>query len=167
MNLKYKVALLTSALFLFFYESFSQTNSHPSWSGQSNIYEVNVRQYTPEGTFKAFEKSLPRIKKMGVEILWFMPITPIGLEGRKADESQLGSYYAVRDYKAINPEFGNMNDWKALVKHAHSMGFKVITDWVANHSSPDNHWIKDHPDFYAKDSAGILFRLSTGRIHGN
>jgi len=78
----------------------------------------------------------------------------MGLEGRKADESQLGSYYAVRDYKSINPEFGNMNDWKALVKHAHSMGFKVITDWVANHSSPDNRWIKDHPDFYAKDSAG-------------
>jgi len=154
MNLKYKVALLTCALFLFFSESFSQINSHPSWSGQSNIYEVNVRQYTPEGTFKAFEKSLPRLKKMGIEILWFMPITPIGLEGRKADESQLGSYYAVRDYKAINPEFGNMNDWKALVKHAHSMGFKVITDWVANHSSPDNHWIKDHPDFYAKDSIG-------------
>ncbi len=132
----------------------AETTGHPAWSEQSNIYEVNVRQYTPEGTFKAFEPNLERLKKMGVDILWFMPITPIGIEGRKANETQLGSYYAVRDYKAINPEFGTMSDWKELVKHAHSMGFKVITDWVPNHTSPDNRWIKDHPDFYAKDSAG-------------
>jgi alpha-amylase len=127
---------------------------HPSWSEQSNIYEVNLRQYTASSSIKDFEKSLPRLKKMDVEILWFMPITPIGIEGRKATESELGSYYAVRDYKAVNPEFGTMADWKALVKHAHSMGFKVITDWVPNHSSPDNHWIKAHPDFYKKDSSG-------------
>ena len=132
----------------------AEVSNHPAWSEQSNIYEVNVRQYTPEGTFKAFEPNLERLKKMGVDILWFMPITPIGLEGRKADETQLGSYYAVRDYKAVNPEFGTMEDWKELVKHAHSMGFKVIADWVGNHSSPDNNWIKVHPDFYAKDSAG-------------
>ena len=84
---------------------------HPSWSLQSNIYEVNLRQYTNEGTFKAFEKSLPRLKNMGVEILWFMPITPISLKGRKMNESELGSYYAVSDYKGINPEFGDMNDF--------------------------------------------------------
>ena len=130
------------------------TFSHPSWSGQSNIYEVNLRQYTPEGTIKAFEKSLPRLKEMGVKILWFMPITPIGIEGRKQNESELGSYYAVRNYKEINPEFGTIEDWKELVNHAHSMGFKVITDWVANHSAPDNPWMKSHPDFYAKDSSG-------------
>lgn len=129
-------------------------NIHPSWSGQSNIYEVNLRQYTASSSIKDFEKSLPRLKKMGVEILWFMPITPIGIEGRKANETELGSYYAVRDYKAVNPEFGTMADWKHLVKLAHSMGLKVITDWVPNHSSPDNHWIKDHPDFYKKDSSG-------------
>ena len=128
--------------------------AHPSWSGQSNIYEVNVRQYSEEGTFKAFEKSLPRLKQMGVDILWFMPITPIGIEGRKATESELGSYYSVRDYKGINPEFGTMDDWKNLVKQAHSMGFKVITDWVPNHSSPDNPWMKNHPDFYEKDKNG-------------
>ena len=117
---------------------------------------------------KDFEKSLPRLKKMGVEILWFMPITPIGIEGRKATEAELGSYYAARDYKAVNPEFGTMDDWKALVKHAHNMGFKVITDWMANHSSPDNHWVKDHPDFYAKDSAvEILFHHLTGPTHAN
>jgi alpha-amylase len=127
---------------------------HPAWSAQSNIYEVNVRQYSAEGTFKAFEKSLPRLKQMGVDILWFMPITPIGIEGRKQTESELGSYYSVRDYKGINPEFGTMDDWKDLVKQAHSMGFKVITDWVPNHSSPDNPWMKNHPDFYEKDKNG-------------
>ncbi|CAN5234588.1 alpha-amylase family glycosyl hydrolase [soil metagenome] len=128
--------------------------SHPSWSGQSNIYEVNLRQYSKSGTFKYFQKHLPRLKKMGVEILWFMPITPIGIEGRKMTSADLGSYYAVRNYKEVNPEFGTMNDWKDLVKQAHSMGFKVITDWVANHSSPDNPWITSHPDFYVKDSTG-------------
>lgn len=127
---------------------------HPLWSGQSNIYEVNLRQYTVSSSIKDFEKSLPRLKKMGVEILWFMPITPIGIEGRKMTGNDLGSYYAVRDYKALNPEFGTMADWKALVKHAHSMGFKVITDWVPNHTSPDNPWISSHPGFYKRDSIG-------------
>ncbi len=132
----------------------STDTPHPSWSEQSNIYEVNLRQYTQSSSIKDFETSLPRLKKMGVEILWFMPMTPIGFENRKANESELGSYYAVRDYKAVNPEFGTMEDWKSLVEHAHSMGFKVITDWVANHSSPDNHWIKAHPDFYKRDKNG-------------
>ena len=127
---------------------------HPKWSLQSNIYEVNVRQYSNEGTFKAFEKSLPRLKKMGVEILWFMPITPISLKGRKMNETELGSYYAVRDYKDINPEFGNMTEFIALVKKAHAMGFKVITDWVPNHTGLDNGWVERHPDFYTKDDKG-------------
>ncbi|MEP7080105.1 MAG: alpha-amylase family glycosyl hydrolase [Ginsengibacter sp.] len=130
--------------------------AHPAWSEQSNIYEVNLRQYSKAGTIKEFEKSLPRLREMGVEILWFMPLTPIGLEGRKLDESELGSYYAVKNYKEINPEFGTMEDWKELVQHAHRLGFKVITDWVANHSSPDNPWMKTHPDFYAKDSNGKI-----------
>jgi alpha-amylase len=141
--------------------SFCQTKSnnsgssiHPAWSEQSNIYEVNLRQYTASSSIKDFEKSLPRLKKMGVEILWFMPITPIGIEGRKMTSNDLGSYYAARDYKAVNPEFGTMNDWKKLVKDAHRLGFKVITDWVPNHTSPDNSWIKNHPDFYKRDSTG-------------
>ena len=129
-------------------------SGHPSWSAQSNIYEVNLRQFSSAGTINAFEKALPRLKDMGVEVLWFMPITPIGLEGRKAIEAEMGSYYAVKNYKAFNPDYGTMDDWKAFVKHAHDMGFKVITDWVANHSSPDNPWMKVHPDFYAKDSTG-------------
>ena len=104
---------------------------------------------------------------MGVEILWFMPLTPIGVEGRKMNGNELGSYYAVKNYKEINPEFGTMADWKNFVKHAHSMGFKVIIDWVANHSSPDNHWVKDHPNFYAKDKDGNMVVPLTGRTHAN
>ena len=126
------------------------------WSKQTNIYEVNLRQYSASGSFTDFEKNLPRLKEMGVEILWFMPITPIGIEGRKMTEAELGSYYAVRNYKAVNEEFGTMDDWKKLVKTAKGMGFKVITDWVANHSGLDNPWVKTHPDFYAKDSTGKL-----------
>ncbi len=135
-------------------ETPADTSGHPAWSTQSNIYEVNLRQFSAAGTIMAFEKELPRLKEMGVEILWFMPITPIGVEGRKMTEKDMGSYYAVKDYKGFNPEFGTMDDWKAFVKHAHDMGFKVITDWVANHSAPDNHWMKAHPDFYVKDSLG-------------
>jgi glycosidase len=120
---------------------------------QSNIYEVNVRQYTPEGTFKAFAKSLPRLKEMGVDILWFMPITPISIQDRKG---VLGSYYAVADYTAVNPEFGTMDDWKALVKEAQGMGMKIIIDWVANHSGADNRWIQSNPDFFIKGPDGKL-----------
>jgi alpha-amylase len=127
---------------------------HPGWSYQSNIYEVNLRQYSGAGTFKAFEKSLPRLKRMGVEILWFMPITPIGMAGRKNSPADMGSYYAVKDYYKVNPDYGTLEDWKKLVKHAHTMGFKVIADWVPNHSAPDNPWIQNHPDFYKKDSTG-------------
>ena len=134
----------------------SKSSIHPSWSEQSNIYEVNLRQYSEEGTIKAFEKQLPRLRKMGVEILWFMPINPIGIEGRKMTTSDLGSYYAVRNYKEINEEFGTMADWKELVKHAHGMGFKVIIDWVPNHTSPDNPWITRHPNFYSKDKNGTI-----------
>ncbi len=127
--------------------------SYPSYLLQSNIYEVNVRQYTPEGTFKAFEKSLPRLKEMGVDILWFMPITPISVQDRKG---VLGSYYAVADYTAVNPEFGTMDDWKALVNKAHELGMKVIIDWVANHTGADNRWIKSNPEFFVKGPDGKL-----------
>ncbi|MFI5187508.1 MAG: alpha-amylase family glycosyl hydrolase, partial [Chitinophagales bacterium] len=126
-------------------------DGHPDWIMQGNIYEVNVRQYTPEGSFKAFEKSLDRLKEMGVQTLWFMPINPISKVDRKG---ALGSYYAVADYTKINPEFGTLDDWNELVKHAHDMGFKVIIDWVPNHSGADNRWLTEHPDFYVKDSTG-------------
>jgi glycosidase len=110
---------------------------------------VNIRQYTPEGTFKAFEKNLDRLKDMGVQTLWFMPINPISQKDRKG---KLGSYYAVSSYTTINPEFGTMDDWKALVKDAHEKGFKVILDWVPNHSGADHPWTTTHPDFYVLDS---------------
>lgn len=124
-------------------------DGHPAWIEQGNIYEVNIRQYTPEGTFKAFEKNLDRLKEMGVQTLWFMPINPISKKDRKG---VLGSYYAVSDYVAINPEYGTMDDWKALVKNAHDKGFKVIIDWVPNHTGADHPWLTTHPDFYETDS---------------
>ena len=124
---------------------------HPNWSKNVSIYEVNIRQYTPEGTFKAFQKHLPELKKMGIGIIWLMPINPIGEKNRKGS---LGSYYSVENYKAINPEFGTLNDFKNLVNEIHREGMHVILDWVANHTSWDNVLIKTNPDFYKKDSLG-------------
>lgn len=126
-------------------------DGHPAWIMQGNIYEVNTRQYTPEGTFKAFEKNLDRLQKMGVQTLWFMPINPISKTDRKGS---LGSYYAVSDYTAINPEFGTMDDWKELVNKIHEKGMKVLIDWVPNHTGADHYWLQKHPDFYVRDSSG-------------
>jgi cyclomaltodextrinase / maltogenic alpha-amylase / neopullulanase len=121
------------------------------WAHNAVIYEVNVRQFSKEGTFNAFEKELPRLKDMGVDIIWLMPVNPIGEKNRKGT---LGSYYSVRDYKGINPEFGNMDDFKHLVKTAHSLGVKVIIDWVPNHTSWDSKLFAEHPEYYMKDSTG-------------
>lgn len=124
---------------------------HPDWSKNSTIYEVNIRQYTPEGTFKAFESHLPRLKAMGVDIIWLMPIHPIGVKNRKGT---LGSYYSVKDYLAVNPEFGTMDDFKSLVKKIHASGMHVIIDWVANHSAWDNKLVTEHPEWYSKNNEG-------------
>lgn len=124
---------------------------HPEWSYSANVYEVNVRQYTTEGTFAAFSKHLPRLKDMGVQVLWFMPVTPISKKGRLGG---LGSYYAIKNYTEINPEFGTMEDFKTLVNEAHGMGFKIIIDYVADHTGNDHPWISEHPDFYVKDESG-------------
>lgn len=118
---------------------------HPKWSFSANVYEVNLRQYSLEGSFEAFGKNLARLKDMGVKILWFMPITPISEEGRLGE---LGSYYAVNNYKETNPEFGTIADFKKLVHKAHEMNFKVILDFVANHTGNGHHWITEHPEFY-------------------
>jgi 1,4-alpha-glucan branching enzyme len=126
---------------------------HPDWSKNAVIYEVNIRQYTPEGTFAAFEKHIPRLKEMGVDILWLMPINPIGIKNRKGT---LGSYYSVKDYLGVNPELGTKDDLKSLVKSAHNLGMKVIIDWVANHTSWDNDLIAAHPDWYKHNSAGNI-----------
>ena len=128
-------------------------SSGPDWLKDAVLYEVNIRQYTPEGTFNAFARDLPRLKKLGVDILWIMPINPISKLKRKGS---LGSYYSVRDYQAVNPEFGTLDDFKSLVDQAHRMGFRVILDWVANHTGWDHPWIDEHPDWYTKDSTGAI-----------
>ncbi|PKP53202.1 MAG: alpha-amylase [Bacteroidetes bacterium HGW-Bacteroidetes-1] len=125
----------------------------PEWAKNAVIYEVNTRQFTSEGTFNALAEHLPRLKELGVDILWFMPVHPIGELNRKGG---LGSYYSIRDYKAINPEFGTFEDFKLLVDRAHQMGFKVILDWVANHTSFDHQWAIDHPDWYNRDDSGKI-----------
>lgn len=124
---------------------------HPEWTKNASVYEVNIRQHTAEGTFSAFEDHLPRLKNLGVKILWIMPIQPIGQLKRKGG---LGSYYSIRDYKAVNPEFGTMDDFKSMVNKAHEMGFKVILDWVANHSAWDNVWMDEFPEWYTTDDSG-------------
>ena len=129
---------------------FSQPKT-PDWANTATIYEVNIRQYTPEGTFNAFQNHLPRLKELGVDILWLMPINPIGEVNRKG---KLGSYYSVKNYTEINPEFGSKKDFKNLVDEAHKLGMYLIVDWVANHTAWDNPWVKAYPDFYTKDSVG-------------
>lgn len=131
-------------------QSFSQPVA-PDWAKNSTIYEVNIRQFSKEGTFKSFQQHLPRLKELGVDILWLMPINPIGKLNRKGT---LGSYYSVKDYVDINPEFGTKEDFKTLVDEIHNHGMHVIIDWVANHTAWDNKWVKTNPEFYTKDSSG-------------
>ena len=121
------------------------------WAIGANVYEVNIRQYTPEGTFQAFSKHLPRLKEMGVVILWLMPITPISQLHRLGT---LGSYYACSSYVQINEEFGTLKDFKQLVHQAHALDMKLIIDWVANHTGWDHEWTIPHADWYVKDAAG-------------
>ncbi len=125
----------------------------PSWLETCVLYEVNIRQYTEEGTFAAFEKHLDRLKETGINTLWLMPIHPISKTNRKGS---LGSYYSVTDYRDVNPEFGTMEDFKHLMTTAHDKGFKVILDWVANHTGWDNAWITEHKDWYKTDNGKIV-----------
>ena len=120
---------------------------------QGVLYEVNIRQFTNEGTFEAFAKELPKVKALGVNILWFMPTFPISTTKSKGP---LGSYYAVSDYKGVNPEYGSLEDLKSLVNKAHEMGMYVIFDWVPGHTGWDHVWIKEHPEFYLKNEAGEI-----------
>ena len=124
---------------------------HPSYMNQGNIYEVNIRQYTKEGTFKAFAKHLPRLQKMGVQTIWFMPIQPISKVDRKGS---LGSYYSVASYTEINKEFGTLADFNKVVDQAHALGMKVLIDYVPNHSGADHPWLTTHPDFHERDANG-------------
>ena len=115
-----------------------QPAAHPDWSYNSVVYEMNVRQYTPEGTLAAAARHLPRLQKLGVDVVWLMPVYPIGVKERKGT---LGSYYAISDYEAVNPEFGTLEDFDRFLAEAHRLGLRVILDWVANHTSPDARWI--------------------------
>lgn len=128
--------------------------THVDWAPSAVIYEVNLRQGTPGRTLKSYSDELPRLKDLGVDIVWLMPIHPISELNRKGT---LGSYYAVKDYKAVNPEFGTFDDLKDFVARAHALGMKVILDEVCNHSGCDNAWVKTCPDFYAKDKEGKMF----------
>jgi len=142
-------------------ESMSNTNpyqptpyvklKHPEWSKNAVIYQINTRQFTEEGTFRAAEKHLPRLKDLGVDILWLMPIHEIGLKNRKGT---LGSPYSVKDYYSVNPEFGTLEDLKHFVQAAHDMGMHVILDWVANHTAWDCNLVTEHPEWYARDWKG-------------
>ena len=129
------------------------TVSHPDWLRDAVIYEVNLRQGSPTRDLKGMQRQLPRLKDLGVDVLWLMPVHPISEKNRKGE---LGSYYAVQDYKKINPEFGSLEDFKEFVRTAHSLGMKVIIDEVCNHTGGDNVWLESNPDFYAKDKAGNL-----------
>ncbi|MGB9989500.1 alpha-amylase family glycosyl hydrolase [Massilia sp. SM-13] len=124
---------------------------HAEWSRNASIYQINTRQFTPEGTFRAAEKQLPRLKELGVDILWLMPIHPIGQQNRKGT---LGSPYAVSDYRAVNPEFGTLEDFRHFVAAAHKLGLQVILDWVGNHTAWDSVLFKQHPEWYERDADG-------------
>lgn len=127
--------------------------THYDWSKKAVIYEVNTRQYSKEGSFEAVTNDLPRLQKMGIDIVWLMPIHPISETNRKEG---LGSPYSVKDYRAVNPEFGTMKDFETLLAKAHELGMKVILDWVPNHTGYDHHWITEHPEFYTKDEEGNI-----------
>ena len=164
-----KKLIILAVFALSFTNSYAQkvTNLTSDKLENAVIYEVNIRQYSPEGSFNAFTKDIPNLKQLGVKVIWVMPIFPISQTKRKAtggDNSKfasempvaeqhkyLGSYYAVSDFKKVNPEFGTMDDFRKLVSTAHENGIYVILDWVPNHTGWDHVWIKQHPEYYTKN----------------
>ncbi|MEM6964928.1 MAG: alpha-amylase family glycosyl hydrolase [Bacteroidota bacterium] len=148
----------------------TSTGQLPTWARNATIYEVNLRQYAEEKPLQFFTSQLPRLKDMGVDILWFMPIHPISMTNRKATpdmmieevtgpeekKKYLGSPYSVTDYRAFNPEYGTMDDFKKMLKNAHDLDMRVIIDWVPNHTGWDHQWIKDHPDWYTQVDGKII-----------
>lgn len=129
------------------------TSVLPAWAKSSTIYEVNIRQYSEAGNFDGVTTQLPRLKKLGVDILWVMPIQPISQLNRKG---VLGSPYSIADYKGINPEFGTSEDFKKFVSAAHQQGMKVVLDWVANHSGWDNPWIKNKGWYHTDEKGNVV-----------
>lgn len=138
----------------------------PDWHKNAVIYEVNLRHFTKENTFKSFEDHIPRLKEMGIDILWFMPINPVSFKNRKGE---LGSPYSIGDYYKTNPEFGTMEDFKHMVQAIHDAGMYIIIDWVPNHTGWDNPWITEHSDWYTKDKDGNIIDpidYNTGKSWG-
>jgi alpha-amylase len=131
--------------------------TQPDWAASANLYEINVRQFSPEGTLAGVEKQLPRLHAMGVDVVWLMPIYPISVKNRKGS---LGSPYAVQDYKKVNPEFGSMVDLQRLVKKTHALGMKIILDWVPNHTGWDNVWMTEKPNVFAKFNGELTVPLN-------
>ena len=160
--IRLRLPAVVTALLSLVFPSFAQKEfgnqttkaPQPAWARNAVIYEANLRQGTPTRNFRGLQMELPRLKDLGVDIVWLMPIHPISENNRKGT---LGSYYAVRDYKAVNPEFGTLDELKELVNTAHNLGIKVIIDEVCNHSGCDNAWVTDHPDFYAKNEKGEMY----------
>jgi len=129
----------------------SAASAAPSWAAKSVVYEVNVRDYSESGKLIAVTNDIPRLKQLGVDILWLMPIYPIGETSRKGT---MGSPYSVKDYKAVNPDLGTDADLHSLISTAHAAGMHVVLDWVANHSAFDNAWALNHKDWYNQDAQG-------------
>lgn len=132
------------------YRCHKNGKTHPKWSYNAVMYELNVRQFTSNGTFAAAEEHLPRLAELGVDVIWVMPIFPIGRDRRKGT---MGSYYSIADYTAVNEEFGVFEDFYNFTKAAHDLGMKVILDWVANHTARDARWTREHPDWYEWDAS--------------
>jgi glycosidase len=163
MQIKEVSALLVSMVLVFMWscqtETKDETNNkddipvvqHPEWSVNAVLYELNVRQYSEDGSFKSVENDVSRLKELGVDIVWLMPVHPIGELNRKGE---LGSDYSVKDYRAVNPEFGTMDDFKSMVKAFHEEDIRLIIDWVPNHSAWDNPLAEEHTDWYVKDEEG-------------
>lgn len=147
-----KKTILFALAIVAFASCSQEITTHPKWAYESTIYELNTRQLTPEGTFAAAEAVLPTLRENGIDILWIMPCQPIGKLTRKGT---LGSYYSIIDYCQMNPEFGTREDFEHFLQTAHDLGFKVILDWVANHTAPDSEWTKNEGWHY-RDSLGNL-----------
>jgi glycosidase len=137
--------------------TYSAEVAHAAWTRNANLYCINVRQFTAEGTFSAAQTHLERLKAMGVSCIWLLPIHPIGVTERKGS---LGSYYAASDYTAINPEFGTLADFKQFVSACHRLEMKLIIDWVANHTAWDHVWVKQHFDWYKHNDKGEIFPVT-------
>lgn len=156
-----EVVLIPEEHLLSLYRSpYSDERARPSedWVRKAVLYEVYLRSFSPEGTFEGLRTRIPELKDLGVTVIWLMPIHPIGIEERKGT---LGSPYSVRDYYGINTEFGTEEDFQRLVKTIHDNGMRVILDLVANHTSWDNSYLQDHPEWYTTDDWGLILSPNT------